>query len=171
MRFSIRSLIQDFVSLTYHDVMKRKLITPFIVFMAFLASFSLARLAAYLFPSIRFVIGEYHIHHFYYGIGLMIISNWICLISNRQRPIEFAAALFGIGLGFIADEVGLLLTCTSPRFLQCDYHVRITVDIFIIIVSIFLAILYFMPVWRRFRKLFMNGVWFMTGKRRNRFKF
>ena len=158
MRFSIRSLVKDFVSLTYRDAMRRRLITPFIIFMAFLVSFIAARLIAYLFPSVRFIIGEYHIHHFYYGIALIIVSNWISLISDRQRPMQFAAALFGIGLGFIADEAGLLLTCTSPQFLQCDYHVRITLDIFIIIVSIFLAILYFMPVWRRFKRLITNSL-------------
>ena len=153
MRFTVHALIKDFISLTYEDVMRRRLITPFVVFIAFLTSFTAARLIAYLFPSINLIIGKYHIHHFYYGIGLLIVSNWISLISNRQRPILFAAAIFGFGLGIIADEVGLLLTCTSPSILQCDYHVRITLDIFIVMVSIFLSILYFMPVWRRFKRL------------------
>ena len=153
MRFTVRSLLRDFVSLTYQDAMRRRLVAPFIVFIAFLTSFTVTRLIAYLFPSLSFIIGEYHIHHFYYGIGLMVASNWISLISNRPRPIWIAAALFGIGLGFVADEVGLLLTCTSPLLLKCDYHVRITLDIFIVMVSIFLSILYFMPVWRRFKRL------------------
>ena len=171
MRFRVRSLLKDFVSLTYEDAMRRRLIAPFIVFIAFLTSFTVTRLVAYLFPSLSFIIGKYHIHHFYYGLVLLIISNWISLISNRPRPIWIAAALFGIGLGFIADEVGLLLTCTSPLLLTCDYHARITLDIFTIMVTIFLSILYFMPVWRKFRRLVMRTIRLIIGKKAENFGF
>ena len=147
------SLAKDFVSLTYHDAVRRRLLTPFIAFVAFLVSFAITRAVAYLFPSINIIIGKYHIHHFYFGITLLIVSNWITLISNREGPKLFAALLFGIGLGILADELGLLLTCTSPLTLKCNYYARITVDFFIIIVAFFLAVLYFMPVWRRFKRL------------------
>ncbi|HLD97396.1 MAG TPA: hypothetical protein VI934_03575 [Candidatus Nanoarchaeia archaeon] len=147
------AIIKDLVSLTYRDVVRRRLMTPFVIFIAFLLSFTASRLVAYLFPSVNFFIGNYHIHHFYYGIGMVIASNWISLISNRERPMLIAATLFGIGLGFIADEAGLLLTCTSPLTLECDYNARITLDIFIFIVGLFLSILYFLPVWRRFRRM------------------
>ena len=171
MRFPVRSLLKDFISLTYRDAMRRRLIAPFIVFLAFLTSFTLTRIVAYLFPSLNFIIGRYHIHHFYYGLGLMIVSNWISLISNRPRPIWIAAALFGFGLGIIADEVGLLLTCTSPLLLKCDYHARISLDIFTIIVAIFLSILYIMPVWRRFRRLVMRTIKLIMGKKADDFGF
>ncbi len=147
------SVIRDIVSLTYEDIVRRRLITPFVIFVAFLISFALTRAVAYLLPSVNLIIGRYHIHHFYYGIALMIASNWIALVSDRPRLRFFAAALFGVGLGIIADEIGLLLTCTSPLLLQCNYYARITLDFFTIIVGIFLSVLYFMPAWRRLRKL------------------
>ena len=147
------SLVKDFVSLTYEDAVRRRLLTPFIAFVAFLVSFALTRAVANLFPSINFIIGKYHIHHFYYGMALLIISNWITLISDRQGPKLFAAALFGVGLGVFADELGLLLTCTSPLALKCNYYARITLDFFITIVAFFLTVLYFMPAWRRFKRL------------------
>ena len=147
------SLVKDFVSLTYEDAVRRRLLTPFIVFVAFLLSFSIARAIVYLFPTLSLIIGKYHIHHFYYGIALLIASNWITLVSNREGPKLFAAALFGLGLGIVADEVGLLLTCTSPLTLQCNYFARITLDFFIIIVAFFLSVLYFLPAWRGFRRL------------------
>ena len=147
------SLVKDFVSLTYEDAVRRRLLTPFIAFVAFLLSFALARAIAYLFPSINLIIGKYHIHHFYYGIALLIASNWITLVSNREGPRLFAAGLFGLGLGIVADEVGLLLTCTSPLTLQCNYFARITLDFFIIIVAFFLAVLYFLPAWRGLKRL------------------
>lgn len=148
-----QSLVKDFVSLTYEDAVRRRLLTPFIAFVAFLVSFALTRAIADLFPSVNFVIGKYHIHHFYYGIALLIVSNWITLVSNREGPKLFAALLFGLGLGILADELGLLLTCTSPLALKCNYYARITLDFFITIVAFFLAVLYFMPAWRRFKGL------------------
>ena len=149
----IKDVVRDVVSITYDDIARRKLITPFVVFIAFLISFALARAVAYMLPSVNLIIGRYHIHHFYYGMILMISSNWIALVSNKPRLRLFAAALFGVGLGVFADEVGLLLTCTSPLMLQCNYYARVTLDFFIIIVGVFLSVLYLMPVLRRFRKL------------------
>jgi hypothetical protein len=152
MRFIVE-LTKDLASLTYRDISRRRLVTPFLIFVSFLLSFAISRLIVYLFPSVGLMIGKYDIHHFYYGIILILASNWIALISDRPRLRLFAAALFGFGLGVFADELGLLLTCTSPLMLQCNYHARITLDIFIITVGVFLSVLYFMPVWRRFRKL------------------
>jgi len=59
-------------------------------------------------------IRGYHIHHFYYGILILIISNWLALIRYKRlyRRVSRAIAgfLFGAGLGFVTDEFGLLLT-------------------------------------------------------------
>lgn len=158
------SLVKDLISITYDDAVRRRLITPFIAFVAFLVSFTLTRAIAHIFPTVNFLIGKYHIHHFYYGLTLLIVSNWITLVSDRQRPRLFAAALFGIGLGILADEVGLLLTCTSPLTLQCNYHARITLDTFIIIAAFFMSVLYFVPAWRRFKMLVAHTHRLVYGK-------
>ncbi len=150
------SLVKDFVSLTYHDAVRRRLLTPFIAFVAFLISFTLTRAIAYTFPAVNLIIGKYHIHHFYYGIALLIVSNWITLVSNRQGPRLFAAAVFGIGLGVLADEVGLLLTCTSPLTLKCNYYARVTLDFFIIIVVFFISVLYLIPAWKGLKRLVLR---------------
>lgn len=147
------SLLKDFVSITYNDVVRRRLVTPFIIFVFFVVSFAVQRTAAHLLPSVSFMIGNYHIHHFYWGIALVALSNWIALISNRQWPRLLAAAMFGIGLGIFADEVGLILTCTSPLTLRCDYHTRITWDVFITIAGILLSVLYLLPALRGFKRL------------------
>ncbi|MEA1964725.1 MAG: hypothetical protein U9O41_06325 [Candidatus Aerophobetes bacterium] len=59
-------------------------------------------------------IKGYHIHHFYYGILLLIISNWLALIRYKRlyRRIfkALASIMFGGGLGLVTDEFGLLLT-------------------------------------------------------------
>ncbi|MBI3037059.1 hypothetical protein HYY73_04920 [Candidatus Woesearchaeota archaeon] len=168
MRFSPVELTKDLASLTYQDVIRRRLMTPFLIFASFLLAFATTRAIAYSFPSVNLIIGLYHIHHFYYGIALLVASNWIALITNRPWPKYFAAVLFGFGLGIIADELGLLLTCTSPQLLQCNYYARITLDIFITIVAAFLSVLYFMPVLRRFRRITYRTLMLMLGVFRRR---
>lgn len=153
--------LKDLASLTYQDAVKRRLVTPFIVFVFFLISFAAARILAYSLPSLNLIIGRYHIHHFYYGIALLIASGWIALISDRERLKHLAAALFGVGLGILADEAGLLLTCTSPMLLECDYYARVTIDVFTVIAAAFLTVLYFMPLWRRFKGIFSRARFFL----------
>jgi len=59
-------------------------------------------------------IKGYHIHHFYYGILLLIFSNWMSLIRYRRLHRRIfkgvASIMFGGGLGLVVDEFGLLLT-------------------------------------------------------------
>jgi len=59
-------------------------------------------------------IKGYHIHHFYYGILLLIFSNWLTLIRYKRlyRRIfrVVTSIMFGGGLGLVTDEFGLLLT-------------------------------------------------------------
>lgn len=158
------SLVSDIVSLTYQDAVRRRLMTPFIVFVTFLASFAIQRIAAHMLPTVNILIGKYHIHHFYYGMLAVVASSWIALITNREGPRRLAAVLLGAGLGVVADELGLLLTCTSPTTLQCDYHARITWDFFTIIVSFFLSVLYFIPAWKRFKMLMAHTHRLVYGK-------
>lgn len=59
-------------------------------------------------------IKGYHIHHFYYGILLLILSNWMSLIRykrlHRRVFKGITSIMFGGGLGLVVDEFGLLLT-------------------------------------------------------------
>jgi len=59
-------------------------------------------------------IKGYHIHHFYYGILLLIISNWLTLVKYKKLYKDFfkrvTSIMFGGGLGLVSDEFGLLLT-------------------------------------------------------------
>lgn len=157
-------VMKEVIKVTYKDVVRRGLLTPFLVFIAFLISFTTQRLAALLLPSVNIIIRQYHIHHFYFGLILLIISNWISLSSNREGLKHTAAVLFGIGLGIVADEVGLLLTCTSPLKLACDYHARITWDFFVSMVGIFMSVLYFVPIWLKFRSIAMEIMMFLWTK-------
>jgi len=136
--------LRNLKSIWYEDILRRNKITPFIIFLSFIISFGTARVVVHVFPTLNIIIKQYHIHHFYYGFILLIISNWIALVTNKKIMFWISAAIFGAGLGAIVDEFGLLLTCATPA-LQCDYWARQSFDAFIIIIVLLLAILYSRP--------------------------
>jgi hypothetical protein len=51
-----------------------------------------------------------HVHHFWYGIGLMSVAGWMGIAWRQERFYRLYAVLYGLGAGLLGDEVGLLLT-------------------------------------------------------------
>jgi len=100
-------------------IVKRGKNLPFIAFIIFLLTILVSRCIVIWIEAGRpflnfFRVSDYHIHHFYLGIVLITLSNWLFLLWNRKIYIEevkiLSSILFGIGLGLITDEFGLLLT-------------------------------------------------------------
>ncbi|MBN1377088.1 hypothetical protein JW949_02000 [Candidatus Woesearchaeota archaeon] len=145
-------LIRDLKSLLHEDIIRRNKVTPFFVFTSMIVSFFISRLLVTLFPGVSLFIKEYHIHHYYYGIFLVCISAWTALVSNKISLLRISAVMFGLGLGMILDEFGLLLTC-GTYLKECDYWHRISYDTFIITCGVFLSIMYFGPVWKKIKKI------------------
>ena len=77
---------------------------------SFIVSFTIARTFTALNPDTILISGDYHIHHFWYGIAMLAIGGWIGISYHSERIDRLAAILFGAGGGLIGDEVGLLLT-------------------------------------------------------------
>ena len=85
----------------------------FIITTSFLIAFNLSRAIVVTSgeskPSLELWVGNYHIHHFFFGILLLSISGWISLIEQKKYK-KLSAVLYGGGLGLFMDEFGLLLT-------------------------------------------------------------
>jgi len=82
----------------------------FIMLSSFLASFAVARVFTGFYPSTTLVIQGIHVHHFWYGLALIVVGGWLG-INYRDDHIErLAAIVFGVGGGLVGDEIGLLLT-------------------------------------------------------------
>ena len=77
---------------------------------SFTASFIIARIFTTLNPSVVVLTGGFHIHHFWYGLAMLVVGGWMGISYQAERIDRLAAVLFGGGGGLIADEVGLLLT-------------------------------------------------------------
>ncbi len=51
----------------------------------------------------------FQLHHFYYGLALLLVATGFLAVARRQRVRWDAALIFGIGVGLCVDEAGLLL--------------------------------------------------------------
>lgn len=119
---------------------------PFLIFISFLISFLIARIYVYLLVpgwagSEILPFEKYIIHHFYYGIALVMIAGWLSLIHKDKNVERGAAILYGLGLGIFFDEIGLLLTEFT------DYWSGITYT-FVVIISLgMINFIFFKDFW------------------------
>src|ERR1051326_208985 len=107
-----------------------------ILLISFLLSFSVARMWSLVVGNAIY-IGGYHIHHFYFGMMVLTAGGLFALLTERKQYRRVAAGLMGWGMGWFADEIGLLLNCTTNSR-QCLYAFPDTMDV---ISSIALAII------------------------------
>lgn len=96
--------------------------------LAFMTGFFTARLFAAQNPNLVVVQGGIHLHHFWYGLGMITLAGWLGIAFNRPRLVRTYAIVFGLGAGLIGDEIGLLLTFG-------DYQSSLTTDFFVGVVG------------------------------------
>ena len=96
--------------------------------LAFVAGFFGARMFATLNPSVVVERSGVHFHHFWYGIAMVEVAGWLGIALNDERLDRYWAIVFGLGTGFIGDEVGLLLTFG-------DYSFRLALMFFVAAVA------------------------------------
>ncbi len=105
--------------------------------LAFVGGFFGARIFHLLFPSVMVITQGVHFHHFWYGLLLIGVSGWLGIAYNDERLGRICAIVFGVGVGFIGDEVGLLLTFG-------DYYSELTTDFFVAAISFILLVTLFL---------------------------
>jgi hypothetical protein len=96
------------------DIRKRNKGRLFIILIFFLVSFSISHLYSLYVHAYVYIRG-YHIHHFYFGALALALGGILGILntSDNKKRIFIAGALIGIGMGMFADEIGLLLNCTT----------------------------------------------------------
>jgi hypothetical protein len=62
-------------------------------------------------PVVR--VSGFRMHHLYYGIALMVVAASFLAFAEDARTKWDGALVAGIGLGLVADEVGLLILKVS----------------------------------------------------------
>jgi hypothetical protein len=109
----------------------------FIATLAFTVSFFGSRLFATLFPTTVVVQGGIHFHHFWYGLALMSAAGWMGIAWRNERLYRLYALLYGLGAGFVGDEIGLFLTLGNYQS-ELTYLFFIAAMSFVIIATLLL---------------------------------
>lgn len=109
----------------------------FIATLTFVVSFFGSRLFATIFPTTVLMQGGIHLHHFWYGIALISVAGWMGIAWRNERLYRLYAVLYGLGAGFVGDEVGLLLTFGNYQS-ELTYVFFIAAISFVIIATLFL---------------------------------
>ena len=107
-----------------------------IILVTFLVSFSIVRVYSLAVGGSVHIMG-YHIHHFYFGMLFLSIGGVLGILSESRKPLQAASALVGVGIGLFADELGLLLNCTTENR-TCVYAFPDVIDIVITITLVIL---------------------------------
>lgn len=120
-----------------------------LVLAAFVFTFVISRILVILImsrkiPDLFLHVGHTHVHHLNYGIFLLsIMGYYLIFVRPTGRPLEFAAVIYGIGLGMTFDEFGMWI------HLGGGYWQRASFDA-VVVVSSVLALIAYAPALRRF---------------------
>jgi hypothetical protein len=72
-----------------------------------------------------------HVHHFNYGIALMVLAGIAALLPAGRRVLRLLAFAFGAGLGLVLDEFALLWNL-HPDYYQRESYVAIVVALIVL---------------------------------------
>ncbi len=109
----------------------------FLATIAFVSSFLGSRTFATLNPQIVVIQQGIHFHHFWYGLALIAIAGWLGIARPSGKLSRVYATVYGVGAGFIGDEVGLLLTF-GDYYSELTYVSLVAAASFIILVMLLL---------------------------------
>ena len=121
-----------------------------LVLAAFVFTFLISRILVILImsrkiPDLFLHVGHTHVHHLNYGIFLLSIIGYFLIFARPAgRALEFAAVIYGIGLGMTFDEFGMWI------HLGGGYWQRASFDA-VVVVSSVLGLIAYAPSLRKFR--------------------
>jgi hypothetical protein len=102
-------MLSDVGKMTQEKITRRPNLSM-LALVSFMASFAVARTFVILSPTTVVLSFGVHIHHFWYGLVMIVIGGWLGISYQNELTDRIAAILFGAGGGLVADEFGLLLT-------------------------------------------------------------
>ncbi len=124
--------------LSFHERKQKRL---YIVLIGFLISFACARAVSLFAPTSSVFWNGFHIHHFYFGAIILWIGGIIAVLGSGNKADYVASGFIGVGMGLFADEIGLLLNCTTVGY-QCAYAFPRNTDIIAAIVFVIVVLLF-----------------------------
>jgi hypothetical protein len=119
--------------------------------LAFTVTFALVRALTYairhdLLPFGDVVTGGVHIHHYVWGVALLLVVGFVSLVVDSPRYNPLLGVLFGVATALVLDEFALLLNLRDVYWTQ---EGRVSVDVALGTIAV--AAVYFTgrAFWRR----------------------
>lgn len=136
-------LFSIFSKITRRDVLIQKRDTSiyvhilFPIAVAFLITFGGARLLSHYYPMFFIeIVNDLHIHHFAYGIIVLVLSGYLALVNSSPRAKYLIALLHGFGLGLAFDEFGIWLRLSAENSARWSYDgIIVLIALFFLVVS------------------------------------
>ena len=123
----------------------------FLASIAFTAGFFGARIFHLAFPNLMIITQSgIHFHHFWYGLAMVIVAGWLGIAYDDPNLERIYAVVFGVGAGFIGDEVGLLLTFG-------DYYSGLTLDFFVAVMAGVILVILTTRYWTQVKDVLRVG--------------
>jgi len=117
---------------------------PFLIMLSFLGTFAISRAIVNFFPNLTLEVRGTHIHHFAYGIVLLILIGYFLLTQDRHPRTKLKLSLvYGVALGLAFDEFAMWIQ------LEDVYYDRATYDAIVIIAALLMNIVYFEDFWKK----------------------
>jgi hypothetical protein len=104
--------------------------------------------------------GSLHIHHYIWGLFLLIVSGFLSLTLEAARWHPILAIPFGIGLALVLDEFALLLQLKDVYWAAAG---RTSVDIAILVAAVLLLYYLGQCFWIDLVREFRKGFGFVQG--------
>lgn len=136
-----------------------------VIIFYFLITFILSRLMVYLvigkwLPNFFLTIRGVHIHHFTYGVFLLVLIGLFLILRRPHEESEsfkFSTAFYGIGLGLTFDEFGMWIRLADEYWLRQSYDAIIIILLLLLNIAYYRQVLYGVrEVGKLFKKVFLR---------------
>src|SRR4051794_32794009 len=116
-----------------------------------------------LVPWGNIVAGGVHLHHYVWGVMLLLLVGMVSLIVDSPRYNPVLGILYGVGTALVVDEFALLL---NLRDVYWTNEGRISIDVALTTIAV--ALVYFLAkaFWRRLGRELMRSLRRHVARRR-----
>jgi hypothetical protein len=102
---------QSIIARLIYSLDKLGRIHPFLLaLLSFVTALAVARVFTFFFPFVQIRLAEFHIHHYYFGVIMLIVAGGIPAYTQNLKQLPIISMLYGGGAGLIINQLGEIFT-------------------------------------------------------------